>query len=63
MNRNTAIYALNTATQIDMYRWAYERGITDVPTLCEEGYSLYNYKCISKQIIMILRKCRISLVL
>ena len=39
INRNPPLNSLKTAG-IDMYRWRYEAGITDLPTLCESGYSL-----------------------
>ena len=55
INRYPAIYALQTAGDIDMYRWRYEPGLTDIPTLCESGYRLVSNQCICKSLFILQR--------
>ena len=40
INRYPALLQLQQSGDIDMYRWRYEPGVTDIPNLCEEGYRL-----------------------
>ena len=62
INRNPAVYALETGGDIDMYRWRYAPGVTDLPTLCEPGYQRQSNQCVSK-IFSLLREERVPSVL
>ena len=48
INRNIPLYSLHTGGDIDMYRWRYTPGVTDLPTLCESGYRRQSNQCVSK---------------
>ena len=48
INRHSAIYQIQFNGNIDMYRWRYEPEVTDIPTLCEEGYRLSSNQCVCK---------------